>query len=482
VNADLDELDGVGLGAAVRQGQVTPSELVERALERIACHDGAFIEVCADAARAAAAAYPGSGLEGTSPLAGVPTAIKDLCPTADMPTTFGSAAFTGLRPAVDGHSVSLLRRAGMISLGKTSTPEFGASAYTDNDIAPSARTPWDPARTAGGSSGGAAVAVCTGMVPVALGTDGGGSLRIPASACGVFGFKPSRGRVSNGPLGVNVSGLTVQGPISRTVRDAAAMLDVLAVPMPGDPYWAPPLPDGETYLAAAQREPGRLRIACYTAPFAGSRDKPDPECLAAFEEARSLLAGLGHVPEEIDNPFSEALVEPFMTIWAAEQIAVPVPAESEHLLRPITRWWREQARALTAAQLFAALAALQLGARRAVEALAPYDAVLTPTLGTLPPAPSWFTGTADRLEEITRQSAFSPYTAAFNITGQPAASVPLHWTAAGLPAGVMLVGRPAGDAALLSLCGQLEAARPWAHRKPPAPLRQNGHCTCPFPQ
>ncbi|MFC1415069.1 amidase [Streptacidiphilus cavernicola] len=464
-STELDGLDAVAMGAAVRRGELTPADLVEHCLSRIARFDaalGAFVTVTAEAARARAAEHPAAPAGDASPLAGVPTAVKDLIGTADTVTTFGSAAFRGFRPAVDAHTVTLLRRAGMISLGKTNTPEFGASPYTDNDVAPSARSPWDPARTAGGSSGGAAVAVAAGMVPVAHGSDGGGSLRIPASACGVFGFKPSRGRVSNGPLGNDVTGLSVQGPISRTVRDAAAMLDALAVPMPGDPFWAPPLPPGETFLAATGREPGRLRIACY-APQA------DPDCRTAFDRAAALLAELGHRVEPIDSPFGEDLVEPYLVTWAMQQLNVPVAAADEHLLRPVSRWWRERARGLSGESVFGALTALQLGARRAVAALAPYDAVLTPTLGTLPPPPGWFGEPEDRTGEIERQSAFSPYTAAFNITGQPSASLPLHWTAQGFPVGVMLTGRPAGDAALLSLCAQVEAAHPWAHRRPPLP-------------
>src|SRR5262249_11576694 len=196
-----------------------------------------------------------------------PTAIKDNMATAGVPTSFGSKVYANFMPNEDGYCAALLRAAGTVSLGKTNLPEFGLSAYTDNDVAGESVSPWDRRCNAGGSSGGAAAAVAAGLLPVAHGNDGGGSARIPASLCGVFGLKTARGRVSPGPIGVDVYGLGVQGVLSRSVADAAAYLDIMAVPQTGDPHWAPPLPPGETFLAAACRDPGRvLRIARYSDP------------------------------------------------------------------------------------------------------------------------------------------------------------------------------------------------------------------------
>lgn len=460
----LHELDALAMAAAVRAGEVSPLELVEHHLARISrlndVYD-AFITVTAEQARAKAAAWNAKGTP-ASPLAGVPFALKDQILTSGVATTFGSAALRDFVPTLDGASAALADAAGMISLGKTNLPEFAASPYSDNALGRSSRSPWDLARTAGGSSGGAAAAVAAGLVPVAHGTDGGGSIRIPASACGIFGLKSSRGRVSNGPLGVDVAGLSCHGPLARTVRDAAAFLDVLAAPQYGDPSWAPPLPPGESFLAAAEREPGRLRVGAYA-------DGAGPEARAAFEEAVALLGALGHEVEEIPNPLGLSLAEEFNTVWAVQQLSVPVPPDRDELLRPMTRWWREKGRGVSGERFHAALAALQLGARTALAVFEPFDAVLTPTLALLPPNPDWFSAAGIGEPEIGRQSAFSPYTALFNLTGQPSASLPLHWTGDGVPVGVMLTGRPAGEAGLLSLCAQLEAARPWAHRRPPQP-------------
>jgi amidase len=473
---ELHELTALEQAAAVRAGEAAPAELVRHYLDRIErLNDryGAFITVTADQALAQAEAMTGGAVtdaaagERSTPLSGVPTAIKDLTPTAGVPTTYGSRAYAGHVPERDAHVVTLLRRGGTISLGKTNTPEFGLCCYTDNDLAGPARNPWDRARAAGGSSGGAAAAVALGLAPVAHGSDGGGSIRIPASSCGLFGLKTSRGRISAGPDGADVNGLAVQGPLARTVRDAAAMLDLMAVPMPGDPHWAPPLPDGDTFLAHAGREPGRLRIGRYAEPAAPGIDV-DPACLEAWEHATRVLEGLGHVVEDIPTPFGPEVSDFFVAVWGVQSLGHAVEADAEESLRPVTRAWREYGRRIDGAAFAAAVGGMQRAARASIEATARYDAVLTPTLAALPQPVEFFDEKdAEPLDNLRRQSAFSAFTSVYNMTGQPAANLPLHRTEAGLPVGVSLVGRPAGEAALLALCAQVEAADPWIRHLPP---------------
>ncbi|WP_406141858.1 amidase [Streptomyces sp. NBC_01089] len=465
----LHALTALEQATAVRKGEVSPVDLVRHHLARVEEYDsrfGAFITRTPDAALSAAAAWQDRrpGDEAPSALSGVPTAVKDLVDTAGVPTTYGSKAFAAHVPSADAHSVTRLRRAGMISLGKTNTPEFGCCCYTDNDLVGPARNPWNPALSAGGSSGGAAVAVALGLVPVAHASDGGGSIRIPASVCGLFGIKPSRGRVSSGPAGVEATGLSVQGPLARSVRDAAALLDVLAGPEPGDPHWAPPLPPGETFLGHAERAPGRLRIGRYATP-ATEGVSVDPECLAAWEHAARLLESLGHIVEDIPTPFGPELTGHFVNAWGVQSLGHPLDAEREALLRPVTRAWREYGRGVSGEQFAAAVNGMHRAARRAVEATSQYDVVLTPTLATLPQPVEFFDESGDPLENLYRQAAFSAFTGPYNMTGQPAVSVPLYWTAdAGIPVGVSLVGRPADEATLIALSAQLEDACPWRDR------------------
>ncbi|MFI7341132.1 amidase [Streptomyces sp. NPDC050085] len=452
--------------AAVRKGEVGPVDLVRHHLARVEQFDerfGAFVTRTPEAALAEAAALQAQQ-PSDSPLFGVPTAVKDLVDTAGVTTTYGSKAFAAHVPDVDAYSVTRMRAAGTVSLGKTNTPEFGCCCYTDNDLVGPARNPWDPELSAGGSSGGAAVAVALGLVPVAHASDGGGSIRIPASVCGLFGLKPSRGRVSSGPAGAEVTGLAVQGPLARSVRDAAALLDVLAGPEAGDPHWAPPLPDGETFLGQAERSPGRLRIGRYAVP-AAEGIAVDPACLAAWEHASRLLESLGHVVEDIPTPFGPEISEHFIAAWAVQSLGRDVEPAREALLRPVTRAWREYGRGVSGAQFAAAVTGMQQASRRAVRATAAYDVVLTPTLATLPQAVTHFDESGDPLVNLHRQSAFSAFTSPYNMTGQPAVSLPLYWTeGAGIPVGVQLVGRPADEATLIALSAQVEEAAPWRDR------------------
>jgi amidase len=355
--------------------------------------------------------------------------------------------------------------AGLVSLGKTNTPEFGSPCYTEPDVAPPARTPYDLDRMAGGSSGGAGAAVAAGLVALAQGSDGGGSIRIPASCCGLFGLKPSRGRISGAPVYGDPVGLGTAGPLARTVRDAAAMLDVMAGPAVGDPFWAAPLPDGETYLGWCDRPPGRLRVGRFSTPTIA--DVPvHPECLTAYEDASRLLESLGHDVEEVDVPLPDDAVTTFETCWSVLTALTVVPPEREHLLRPLTRWLSQRGRAVSGPEFGLALGELRRIAAAALTRLAPYDIVLTPTLAQPPLRIGEIRDDADPVQDFENQKAFTPWTSAWNLTGMPAASLPLHWTPEGLPVGVMLAARPGQEHTLLSLCAQVEAAAPWADRHP----------------
>jgi amidase len=473
--ADLHDLSALEAASAIRDRQLSATELVEHYLDRIDRLDGqlgAFVTLTEQVARKQAAEADQAVLAGERlpPLHGVPTAIKDLNQTAGVPTKLGSRTMLDFVPTLDDHVVQLLRRAGTISLGKTATPEYGLPCYTETDIGPPARTPWDTGRLAGGSSGGAGAAVAGGLLPIAQGSDGGGSIRIPASVNGLFGLKPSRNRISRGPLDFDSTGLSVLGPLARTVRDAAAFLDATAVPQAGDLTWAPPLPAGESYLAWCDRAPRRLRIGRYLQPPVADAEV-DPECRAAWELASSLLAGLGHEVVDIELPVPPETIAAFEAVWAVSAATIPVPPEREELLRPLSRYLRERGRQVSGPAYAAAVGQLNMISRQAITATAGFDALLTPTLAQPPRPIGWFCGTAedpvDPAEDFERQKRFTPYTAVYNASGQPAASLPLHWTSDGLPIGVMLIGRPAGEAPLLALCAQLEEAAPWADRHPP---------------
>jgi len=463
----LHDLTALEQGAAVRRGEVSPAELVEHYLERIgrlSDEVGAFVTVTADLARERARALEGAA-DGHGPLRGVPTAVKDLNLTAGVRTTFGSTVFADFVPDVSDEVVLRLEAAGTVSLGKTSTPEFGTPCYTEPDVAPPARTPWDLTRTAGGSSGGAGAAVAAGLVPLAQGSDGGGSIRIPASCCGLVGFKPSRGRISAGPMYGDVVGLSTAGPLARTVRDAAALLDVLAGPAVGDPTWAAPLPPEETYLDWCDRAPGRLRVARFATPVI--TDVPvDAEVLAAYEGASRLLEELGHDVEDVEVPMGRDAVPVFETCWAVGT-AASVPPGREDDVRPLTRWLATRGLGTSGPAYALAVGELRRVAAATVRTLAPYDAVLTPTLAQLPAPIGSLRDDEHPERDFENQKAFTPWTSAWNVTGMPAVSLPLHHTPADLPVGVMLAGRPGEDHRLLALAAQVEAASSWRHRTPP---------------
>ncbi len=462
--AELHDLTALEQGDAVRRGEVSPVELAEHHLAR-ADRVGAFITRTPELALARARVLAtGSRRDDASPLYGVPTAIKDLNLTAGVRTTFGSAAYADHVPEVSDAVTLAIEAAGLVSLGKTSTPEFGSPCYTEPDVAPPAVTPWDTSRMAGGSSGGAAAAVAAGLVPVAQGSDGGGSIRIPASCCGIVGLKPSRGRISGAPMYGDPVGLGTAGPLARTVRDAAAFLDVLAGRGVGDPSWAPP--PRSSFLAACDRDPGRLRVARFIAPVIA--DSPvDPACIQAWEEASRLLGSMGHEIEDVPVPLPREAVPVFETCWAVLTALSVAPPGREGELRPLTRWLSERGRAVTGPEFGLAIGEMRRLAAGALAALAPYDLVLTPTLAVPPLPVGALRDDADPEADFEAQKAFTPWTSAWNVTGMPAISLPLHWTADDLPVGVMLAARPAEEELLLAVSARVEEAAPWVHRKPP---------------
>jgi amidase len=470
---ELHELSALDQSAAIRDGSITAVELVEHYLRRADALDttvGAFVTRTDDLALEQARAIDVRVEAGDDlgPLAGAVVPVKDLDVVAGVRFRGGSAVVDMVGPH-DDNVVTRMRQGGLVITGKTNTPEFGMPCYTEPDVAPPARTPWDLTRSAGGSSGGAAAAVSSGLASAAQGNDGGGSIRIPASVTGLVGIKPTRGRISNGPWPDGLGELTTHGPLARTVADAAALLDVLAGPLPGDPF---PLPSSEsdgTYLAAAGREPGRLRVGRYCTPVVAEVDV-DPLCLAAYEEATALLVELGHEVEDVAPPFAPSSVHAFESVWCIGALSVPVPADQEEGLRPLTRWLRERARHVSGIELAQAVLTMRTLARTMMEATAAFDVVLTPTLGQPPALVGSLRDDADPAADFEAQKRFTPFTAPYNVSGQPAVSVPLSWPEVEgvvLPVGVQLVGRTGDERTLISLAAQIERARPWAHRRPP---------------
>ena len=457
---------------AIRRRELSAVELVDHYLSRIEAYDrelGAFVTVTAEPAREQARAADARTVtepDRLGPLHGVPIAIKDLTQTAGVRTTFGSAAYAEFVPREDADVVRALRAAGTISLGKTNTSEFGISLYCENELVPPTRNPWDRRYTAGGSSGGSAAAVAAGLVAGAHGSDGGGSIRIPAAICGLVGFKPTRGVVSTGPLGFGGFGLPTDGPITRTVSDAAAMLDAMAVPVPGQPYLPPPVPAGG-YLAAARAGAAgaRYRIGVWLDPVLA--DVPlDPAVEAVVLATADQLRAAGHELVEVAAPFGRDVGRPFGTVWAALALASPVPPGAEDRLQSITRWLRQRGRAVGVAELLAALAGLQHRVRAAAARLSDVDLLLSPVLAA-PQAPvGWFSEAGDPREDFLRQRRFSPYCAVYNLTGQPAVSLPMGSTADGAPVGVMLAAAPGADGLLLRVAADLERATGWVDRHP----------------
>jgi amidase len=440
--------DALELAARVRAREVSPRELAEQAIGRIEAANRGLNFLVTEAFDIE---EPADG-----PFHGVPMLVKDLTETAGIRTTFSSRAFAQYVPAADSGTVRRLRAAGFTILGKTNTPEFGITCVTESVLNGACRNPWDPARTPGGSSGGAAAAVAAGVLPLAHGSDGGGSIRIPASCCGLFGLKPSRGRVSPAPYVSGSLELSQQAGLSVTVRDAAAFLDVLAGYEPGDGHGAPP-PD-RPFVEEVGRDPGRLRIALTVdppMPYA-----VEPAVAAVARSAADALAELGHDVVEATPPWrDESLLWVFSRLWQVTPALYPV--EDPSLLEPINRALLERAHETSSVEYAQAVGALQRHARRVVAFWDEVDLVLTPTLAKLPVPIGWIFEPEDPWEQFERGGELTPFTPLVNVTGQPAASVPFG-VVDGLPVGVQLIGPPAGEALLFRLAAQLEAAHPWA--------------------
>jgi len=466
--------DGLGLAALVDKGAVSPGELVEEAIARIEKHNpklNAVIYKIYDQARTAATRQMAAG---TGTFRGVPFLLKDILGNYEgVPTTAACRFMSGVPAAQDDTLVVRYKAAGLILLGKTNAPECGILPTTESSLYGPCHNPWNLAYSTGGSSGGSAAAVAAGIVPLAHANDGGGSIRIPASCCGLVGLKPTRARNPMGPLiGDFASGLAVEHVVSRTVRDSAAALDCTHGPEPGDPYWAPPVE--RPFLEAMRTAPHRLRVAFTTRNLNGG--PLHPECVEAVEATAKLLMDLGHTVEEAAPSVDMAmLTSAFLNVFMAGHASVIDGFAFLHGRTPVEKdfeglTWSlyQQGKQVPASQYLIAIAMIQMAARQIARFHETYDCWLTPTLGT----PPIKLGTID-INEPDIMKAFEPvleyvpFTPMQNATGQPAISLPLHWTRDGLPVGVMFTGRFGDETTLFRLAAQLEEARPWRDRHPP---------------
>lgn len=471
--SDLHHLSATEQVRALRAREVSSRDLTEHYLERIDKFDGrlgAFVTVTPDLALSEAARADERLDNGErTPLLGLPLGIKDLHATGGVRTTFGSAALAEFTPPDDGWTVSLMRQAGAVLIGKTNTAEFGATCYTHNDVtAQPAVTPYDLTRYASGSSGGAAAAVAAGLLPAAHGSDGAGSTRTPAATCHLVGVKPSRGLVTPAVPVASLSSTTIEGPIARTVEDAALLLDVMAQPWCGDLYsWRS---DG-SFVDAIKRTPTRpLQVAVWTETGLDGVC-PSPHATYAVERTVALLRELGHevrevaVPAGCDEPVREALRTMF-SASVSHAVSSLIPAGRRELLLPYTRFLNAEGEGLTASDLLTAQGVLARYASAFSAAFENFDVALTPaTSGPPVPVEHFFAEGVAGISDL--MLAWSCYTPWANFTGQPAISLPSHFDGDGLPYGVQIVGRRQHDAQLLSLAAQLEHAALWNDVHPP---------------
>ncbi len=465
---DYQDYDALGLAELVRRREVTPAELLETALELAADHpSNAVVAVDPETARAIAQRIP------KGPFGGVPFLLKDLYAEAvGLRLTNGSRMWADYIPDHDSVIVERYRAAGLVIFGRTASPELGLTTSTESVLHGQTKNPWNPTRTAGGSSGGAAAAVAAGIVPAAHASDGGGSIRVPASCCGLFGLKPTRARVTMAPdRGEGWSGLSVNHAITRSVRDSAALLDAVAGPAPGDPYFAPPA--AGPYLDEVSKNPAPLRIAITTSSFNGA--VTDPDCLAAVADAAALCAELGHTVVEArpDIPGDELAGAARVVVSANVRASLEDRAAAlgrtltADDVEPITWSLVQGASGLGIADYPRALSSIHRIGRILESFFLEYDLLLTPTLAAIPPPLGVLSLSAsDRDAYLDRLKETIGFTQLMNVAGNPAASLPLHWTADGLPVGVQFAAAAGGEAMLFRLAGQLERARPWFSRRP----------------
>lgn len=462
-SVDLAFMPALEQARLIRSKDISPLELTElylRRIEQLNPQLGSYVAIAAEQAIADARAKT-ERLAGDSselPLFfGVPISIKDLNAVAGLPCAYGVRWLKQRIATQDDGVVTRIKQAGFVILGKTATSEAGTLPYTEPDGFPPARNPWNPDYTPGGSSGGAAAAVAAGLCSIAQGSDGGGSIRGPAFCCGLVGIKPSRGRVTHAPLGDRLNGIATNGPIGRTVADAAALLDVMSGYVTGDPYW---LPDPDpSFLAATETPPKPLRIAFATtiAPIGDA----DPVCQQAVMDAVRLLEGLGHTVEP-GCPSFDDLIEPFQIIWQAVLAEAGV---SGLALGKMNRWLLGRARFCSCGKYLRAVSTMQKISRRIVAFFDEVDVLVLPTyLHQTIRVGEWANlRSAKTLQKIINWVAPCP---PFNATGQPVIALPTGLAPNGLPVGVQLVGRPAAEATLIALAAQLETANPWSDRRP----------------
>ena len=489
--SDYDKYDGLGLAELIRKKKVSPGELVEEAISRIETHNpkiNAVVQKLYERARTAA-----KGKLPDGPFQGVPFLIKDLHATLEgLPTSHGTKLWKNVPAKITTEIVKRWEASGAIVVGRTNTPEFGLLPYTESDTLGPALNPWDTTRSPGGSSGGSGAAVAARMVPLASGGDGGGSIRIPSSACGVFGLKPTRGRTPTGPIiGESWSGFDIDHVLTRSVRDSAAMLDATQGADVGAPYI---IPEAGPFLKEVGRKPGKLKIAFSTKPMLGKSVHAD--CIKGVEETVALLKDLGHeVVEDAPVVNGEEFSYRFLTILAG-QIRADIEEAAEAAGKKVsmddfditTFGTGLFGTILKASDYARAMRYLQSVSREIGRFFEGYDALLTPVLsqppgkiGALKPSASeqsqikliartgatWILEAMNVIRPLAAQTyEFIPWTPVFNVTGQPAMSVPLHWNEAGLPIGMHFISKWGDETTLFRLAGQLEKAKPWFDKAP----------------
>ncbi|MCP4415378.1 MAG: amidase [Chloroflexi bacterium] len=466
----LEDFDALELAKLVKNGEAQPIELLEAAIaraEEVNPQLNAIVTPMYELARESVQKEIPAGK-----FAGVPFLIKESGAFAGVRHSSGSRVLANYKAEVDSEIIRRYKQAGLITFGKTNMCEFGLLPTTESKLFGPCHNPWNLDFMAGGSSGGAAAAVAAGIVPAAHGADGGGSIRIPAACCGLFGLKPTRARTPKGPaVGDSISGLVIDHVISRTVRDSAALLDVTAGAALGDPYWAPP--QKRPFLQEVSTPPGQLKIGMMTKTFMGTAVHPD--CVAAVESAAKLCTDLGHKVEEVTLPIDgQQLLDAFIVMWAAgcaqgvKEIAqlsgrAPMP----EMYEPVTWGLYQMAQQHGSADYLLAVQIIQQMTRKVAHFFQDIDLLLTPTMAEPPlPLGSFDSTPENPMAGFDRAAEYVAFTPLANATGQPAMSVPLVWNKDNLPIGVQFVGQFGDEATLFQLAGQLEEARPWAGKRP----------------